>query len=85
MDIGTFLQPMAKCEHCGYLDAARRWCTRCSSVDPFPSRRRAMLAVLALLLLMGGLVVLKVPQQIAQERLSEIKARTKTFATPPKF
>jgi len=55
---------------------------RCSSVDPFPSRRSVLLAVLALLLMIGALVVSIVPQQIAKEKLTEIKAKTRTFAAP---
>jgi H+/Cl- antiporter ClcA len=55
---------------------------RCSSVDPFPTRRRVLLVLLFLLLVSGALVVFKVPRQIAQEKLSEIKARTESFAAP---
>jgi ribosomal protein L32 len=72
----------AKCEHCGYAEAAKRWCMRCSSVDPFPTRRRLMVLLVGLLMAVGAFFVCTVPPQIAEREMSKIKATTRSFAAP---
>ena len=59
---------MAKCEHCGYLRARRKWCPRCSSIDPFPRRRWILSGALAAALLAIFTLVLFSSSIIAQWR-----------------
>jgi len=42
-----------------------------------------LLAVFALVLLIGATIVVKVPRKIAEQKLIDIKAKAETFAAPP--
>jgi len=71
--------PMAKCEHCGYVRAHRKWCARCSSVDPFPRRRWILRGALAAALLAIFAAVLFSSSAIAQRRLIQEISGAKSF------
>jgi hypothetical protein len=74
---------MTKCEHCGYPGAAAKWCARCSSIDPFPSRRRLALALLlALLAAIGVFVVGSVRRHISEEQTPKNEAAKQSFVSP---
>jgi len=71
--------PVAKCEHCGYVRAHRKWCARCSSVDPFPRRRWILGVAFAAALLAIFAVVLFSSSAIAQRRLIQEISGAKSF------
>jgi len=80
--IGNVFRRIGQCEHCEYPRAARRWCPRCSSIDPFPKRRRLLYGVLALVLVGGGFAIVKLSPAAARSEVSKAAAQTKSFTAP---
>jgi hypothetical protein len=78
-----FLHRFWQCEHCGFYRATRSWCNRCSSIDPFPRRRRIFFGLMAALLLAVFYAGYAASEKTAQRRLAEEAAKTETFRVRP--
>jgi len=73
---------MPRCERCGYLGAAKKWCARCASIDPSPSRRWMIRGVILFVFVLGVAAVLVVPRTLAKQAASEAMAKAKSFTVP---
>ena len=80
--IGNVFRRIGQCEHCEYPQAVRLWCPRCSSIDPFPTRRRLLYGVLVLVLVGGGFAIVKLSPAAARSEASKTAAQTKSFTAP---
>jgi hypothetical protein len=59
----------------------RKWCPQCSSIDPFPTRRRLLLGSLVLLIVAGGIFIVVASPDAARSEATKIMSQTKSFAT----
>jgi hypothetical protein len=74
---------MAKCEHCGYAGAVSKWCARCSSIDPLPSRRRLAYLFGALVIAAGGVAIVDLSPKVARIEVSKTIAQAQSFVPAP--
>lgn len=82
MERSGFLRRLRECERCRYPRAWKNWCPHCSSIDPFPTRRRVLYGALALVLAGGSFAIVKLSPAIAQSEAAKTASRTKSFAAP---
>lgn len=73
---------MAKCEHCQYPRPTPKWCPQCSTIDPFPTRRRLILGALVFLIVAGGVCIAVFSNMVSRSEVSKIMSQTKSFAAP---
>lgn len=73
---------MNRCEYCSSRRASSRWCPGCSSIDPFPRRRRILRGALAFALMAVFVVVLFSSSAIAQRRLVQEISSARSFRVP---